>query len=24
VVDRHLAMKREVDPAMVLNRDVIF
>jgi hypothetical protein len=24
VVDKHLAMKREVDPAMVLNRDVIF
>ncbi|MDO8811508.1 MAG: FAD-binding oxidoreductase [Gallionella sp.] len=24
VVDRHLAMKREADPAMILNRDVIF
>lgn len=24
LVDRHLAMKREADPAMVLNRDVIF
>lgn len=24
VVDRHLAMKRAVDPAMILNRDVIF
>jgi hypothetical protein len=24
VVDKHLAMKREVDPGMVLNRDVIF
>lgn len=24
VVDKHLAMKREADPAMILNRDVIF
>jgi hypothetical protein len=24
VVDRHLAMKRKADPAMILNRDVIF
>ena len=24
LVDRHLAMKREADPAMILNRDVIF
>ena len=24
VVDRHLALKREADPAMILNRDVIF
>ena len=24
VVDRHLAMKRAADPAMILNRDVIF
>ena len=24
LVDKHLAMKREVDPAMILNRDVIF
>jgi hypothetical protein len=24
VVDRHLAMKREADPAMILNRNVIF
>jgi len=24
VVDRHLAMKRRADPAMILNRDVIF
>jgi FAD binding domain len=24
LVDKHLAMKREADPAMVLNRDVIF
>ncbi|MCP4043961.1 MAG: FAD-binding oxidoreductase [Gammaproteobacteria bacterium] len=24
VVDRHLAMKREADPAFILNRDVIF
>ena len=24
LVDRHLAMKRRVDPAMILNRDVIF
>jgi FAD/FMN-containing dehydrogenase len=24
LVDKHLTMKREVDPAMVLNRDVIF
>ena len=24
VVNRHLAMKREADPAMILNRDVIF
>jgi hypothetical protein len=24
VVDRHLEMKREADPAMILNRDVIF
>ncbi len=24
VVERHLAMKRAADPAMVLNRDVIF
>ena len=24
VVDRHLAMKRQADPAMILNRDVIF
>jgi FAD/FMN-containing dehydrogenase len=24
VVDRHLAMKRNADPAMILNRDVIF
>ena len=24
VVDRHLAMKREADSAMILNRDVIF
>jgi FAD/FMN-containing dehydrogenase len=24
LVDRHLAMKRQADPAMILNRDVIF
>ena len=24
VVDRHLAMKREADPNMILNRDVVF
>ena len=24
VVDRHLALKRRADPAMILNRDVIF
>jgi len=24
MVDRHLAMKREYDPSMILNRDVIF
>ena len=24
LVDRHLAMKRKADPAMILNRDVIF
>jgi hypothetical protein len=24
VVDRHLAMKLQADPAMILNRDVIF
>jgi FAD/FMN-containing dehydrogenase len=24
LVDRHLAMKRRADPAMILNRDVIF
>ena len=24
VVDRHLAMKRKADPAMILNRDVLF
>ena len=24
VVDRHLAMKRAADPAMILNRNVIF
>jgi len=24
LVDRHLAMKRAADPAMILNRDVIF
>jgi FAD/FMN-containing dehydrogenase len=24
IVDRHLAMKRKADPAMILNRDVIF
>ena len=24
LVDRHLAMKREADPAMILNPDVIF
>ena len=24
VVDRHLAMKRKADPAMILNRNVVF
>jgi len=24
LVERHLAMKRAADPAMILNRDVIF
>ena len=24
VVEKHLAMKRNADPAMILNRDVIF
>jgi hypothetical protein len=24
LVDKHLAMKKAVDPAMILNRDVIF
>ena len=24
LVDKHLAMKRQADPAMILNRDVIF
>jgi hypothetical protein len=24
VVDRHLAMKRKADPAMILNKDVVF
>lgn len=24
MVDRHLAMKRDADPSMILNRDVIF
>jgi hypothetical protein len=24
LIDKHLAMKKEIDPAMILNRDVIF
>jgi hypothetical protein len=24
LVERHLALKRQADPAMILNRDVIF